>query len=219
MKRFCVIGLGNFGLNVARTLYEDGHEVVAIDIRQERIQQVKDFVSFAVHGDAASPDFLESQGLADMNTVFVAIGEVAQHVSTLVTLLLKEMGVPRIVVKASSEEHGRILLKVGASHIVFPEKDMAVKTARFFSSANILDYLPVGKGYSITEANAPDAYVGKTLEQLNLRKRYGMTVLAIKAAGSEEVVPLPQSDQIIGEGDLLILFGRSEDLQKALEHH
>ena len=219
MKRFCVIGLGNFGLNIARTLYEDGYEVVAIDKEQERVQQVKDFVSFAVHGDAANKEFLASQGLEEMNAVFVAIGETSQHISTMVTLLLREMGVERIVVKASSEEHGRILLKVGASNVIFPEKDMAVKTARFFSSANILDYLPVGKGYSITEVTAPDDYVGKTLAQLNLRRRFGMTVLAIKEGGSETAVPLPEADRLIDEGDLLVLFGRSEDLQKALESH
>ena len=172
-----------------------------------------------MHGDAANKEFLASQGLEEMNAVFVAIGETSQHISTMVTLLLREMGVERIVVKASSEEHGRILLKVGASNVIFPEKDMAVKTARFFSSANILDYLPVGKGYSITEVTAPDDYVGKTLAQLNLRRRFGMTVLAIKEGGSETAVPLPEADRLIDEGDLLVLFGRSEDLQKALESH
>ena len=124
MKRFCVIGLGNFGYHVARALFEDGHEVVAIDSDKEKVQRIQDHVSYAIIGDAANKDFLVGQGIAEMDAVIVSTGE-RSHLSTLITLYLRELRVPRILVKAISEDHGRILEKVGATEIIFPEKDMA----------------------------------------------------------------------------------------------
>ena len=149
MKRFCVIGLGNFGFHVAKTLYEDGHEVIAVDLDRDKVQRIKNYASYAVIGDATSKAFLKSQGIGEMDGVLISTGE-RSHLSTLVVLHLKEMNVRRILVKAVNEDHGRILEKVGATDIIFPEKDTAIKVAHGLSSSNILEFIPIAEDYSIT---------------------------------------------------------------------
>lgn len=171
MKRYCVIGLGNFGFHVARTLYADGHEVIAIDTDREKVQRVRDYASYAILGDAASIEFLKGQGIQDVDAAIVSTGD-RSHLATLITLYLKELKVPRILVKAIDEDHGRILEKVGATEIIFPEKDMAVRTARSLSSPNVLEYIPLAEDYSITEVGPPAHFLGKTLIDLDLRRKH-----------------------------------------------
>ncbi|NLC70716.1 MAG: TrkA family potassium uptake protein [Desulfuromonadaceae bacterium] len=215
-SRFAVIGLGNFGFHVTQALYETGHEVIAIDINQDKVQRIQDHASYAILGDAGNKEFLIGQGLGDMTAVVVSTGE-RSHLSTLITLYLKEMAVPRILVKALNEDHGRILMKVGASDVIFPEKDMAKKIARSLSTPNILEYIPLAGEYTITEADPPKHYLGKTLADLELRRKHHVTVLGIKdvLTGSFSLAPSPS--YIIKDSDLLIFLGKADDIDKSLE--
>jgi len=214
MGRYCVIGLGNFGFHVARTLYENGHEVVAIDQDREKVQRVQDFVSFAIQGDAANKELLSGQGIGEMDAVVVSTGE-RSHLSTLITLYLKELKVPNILVKALDEDHGRILKKVGATDIIFPEKDMAVRTARSLSSPNVLEYLPLAEEYSISEVAPPTHFLGKTLVELNLRHKFNVTIIGIKDVLTDAFVAVPPPTYVIKDSDLLIFIGKSEDVESA----
>lgn len=214
MKRFCVIGLGNFGFHVARALYEDGHEVIAIDMDREKVQRVQDYVSYAILGDAASKDFLKGQGIGEMDAVVLSTGE-RSHLSTLITLYLKELKVPRILVKALDEDHGTILGKVGATDIIYPEKDMAVKTARSLSSPNILEFIPMAEDYSIIESAPPAHFVGKSLVDLDLRKKFNVNIIGIKDVLTDEFTVVPPATHVIKDSDLLILIGKSKDVENA----
>jgi trk system potassium uptake protein TrkA len=214
MGRYCVIGLGNFGFHVARTLYEGGHEVVAVDQDREKVQRVQEHASYAIQGDAANKEFLSGQGIGEMDAVVVSTGE-RSHLSTLITLYLKELKVPRILVKALDEDHGRILEKIGATDIIFPEKDMAIRTARGLSSPNVLEYIPLAEDYSITEVGPPTHFLGKTLIELDLRRKYNVNIIGIKDVIADVFVAVPPPTYIIKDSDLLIFIGKSEDVERA----
>ena len=214
-KRFCVIGLGNFGFHVVSTLYEQGHEVTAIDTDKEKIQSVKDICTYAILGDAASKEFLSAQGVNEMDAVVVSTGELS-HLSTLITLYLKELKVRRILVKAISEDHGRILERVGASDVIYPEKDMARRIAHSLSTPNILEFIPLAEEYSISESAPPKHFIGKTLIDLDLRRKFNITVIAIKDVLSDQFIPAPPPSHMIKDSDILIVIGKTEDVGKAL---
>ena len=214
-KRFCVIGLGNFGFHVTNELFLQGHEVIAIDADKEKVQHVQDCCNYAILSDAANKEFLSSQGIGEMDAVIVSTGE-RSHLSTLITLYLKELKVPRILVKAISEDHGRILEKIGATDIIFPEKDMAKKTARSLSQPNVLEFIPLAEEYSISESAAPSHFIGKTLADLELRHKFHVTVIAIKDVLTDEFIMVPPANHLSKDSALLVLIGKTEDLDKAM---
>lgn len=214
-KKFCVIGLGHFGRHIVATLYEEGHEVTAIDINKDKVQSVKDFCDYAILGDAANKEFLAAQGVQDMAAVVVSTGEYS-HLSTLMTLYLKELNVPRIMVKAVSEDHGRILDRVGATDVIYPEKDMAIRVARNLSSPNILEFIPLAEDYSLSETAPPKHFLGKTLIELDLRKKFHLTIIAIKDVLTDQFIPAPPPTYIIKDSDLLVVLGKTDDIDKAL---
>jgi trk system potassium uptake protein TrkA len=214
-KKFCVIGLGNFGFHIVATLYDQGHEVTAIDIDRDKIQAVKDICFSAILGDAGSKEFLASQGVAEMDAVVVSTGD-RSHLSTLMTLYLKELKIRRILVKAVSEDHGRILERVGATDVIFPEKDMAIRVAHNMSSPNILEFIPLAEEYSLSESEPPRHFIGKTLTELDLRKKYQITVIAIKDILTDQFIPSPPPTYRIKDSDLLIIIGKTDDIDKAL---
>jgi trk system potassium uptake protein TrkA len=214
-KKFCVIGLGNFGFHVVSTLYEQGHEVTAIDTDKEKVQSVKDICTYAILGDAASKEFLSAQGVNEMDAVVVSTGE-RTHLSTLITLYLKELKVRRILVKAIGEDHGRILERVGASDVIYPEKDMARRIAHSLSTPNILEFIPLAEEYSISESAPPKHFLGKTLIDLDLRRKFNITVIAIKDVLSDQFIPAPPPSHMIKDSDILIVIGKTEDVEKAL---
>lgn len=216
MKRFCIIGAGNFGFHVASNLYHEGHEVMVIDNNRSHVQRLQEHCSFAILADAADRDFLAAQGVAEMDAVLVAIGE-RSHAATLTTLYLKELGVKRILAKAVNEDHGKILRKVGANDIINPEKDMALKVARTLASPNILDMLTMSGGYSLNELEPPKSYIGKNLVELNLRQKFGIFVLGIKDVLTDEFMLLPPVDRKLRDSDLLLIFGKPEDINRALK--
>ncbi len=214
-KKFCVIGLGNFGFQVVETLDEEGHEVIAIDSDKDKVQAVKDICSYAILGDAGNKDFLASHGVNDMDAVVVSTGD-RSHLSTLITLFLKELEVPRIFVKAISEDHGRILERVGATDVIYPEKEMARRIAHTMSTPNILEFIPLAEEYSLSETGPPKQFIGKTLIELDLRKRFEVTIIAIKDVLSDKFIPAPSPTYMIKDSDVLILIGKTDDVDKAL---
>ena len=213
-KKFCVIGLGNFGYYVVEALYQAGHEVVAVDINKDKVQAAKDICSYAIQGDAANKEFLKSQGLTDMDAVVISMGE-RSHLSTLITLYLKELKVKRILAKAQNEDHGRILEKIGATDVIFPEKDMARRLAHSLTSPNILEFIPLAEEFSLSELEPPNSFIGKTLIDLNLRQRFQVTVIAIKDVLNDQFIPAPSPTHVIKNSDVLIVIGKPKDLDRA----
>lgn len=216
MGQFAVIGTGNFGYYLGRFLYEKGHEVIALDISKGQVQKIKDFVSQAVVADATDREALESLGLSQVDAAVVCIGTRMQA-SILATLHLKELGIKNILAKATSEEHGRILKKVGAREIFFPEKDLAIGVAGKLHNPNMLDYLPFIEGYSIVELAPPKDFVGKKLKELDLINQYGIQVLAVREILPQGLILIPGGDFQVKDSDALIVLGPDEILEKIKE--
>ena len=214
-KKFCVIGLGNFGFHIVSTLFNEGYEVTAVDTDRDKVQAVKDICDYAILGDAANKEFLASQGITEMDAVVVSTGD-RSHLSTLITLYLKELKVKRILVKAISEDHGRILDRVGATDVIYPEKDMAIRVARNMSSPNVLEFIPLAEEYSLSETEPPKHFLGKTLIDLDLRKKYHLTIIAIKDVLTDQFIPAPPPTYMIKDSDVLIILGKTEDIDKSL---
>jgi len=213
MGQFTVIGLGNFGYYLARQLYEKGHEVLAIDKRAGVVQDIKDDVSHAVVADATDRKAMESLGLKDMDATVVCIGSVLSD-SILTTLVMKDIGVTRVITKAISEAHGRILEKIGASEVIFPEKDMALSLAGRLHDPNMLDFLPFTEGYSIFELAPSKGLVGKSLRDLDLINRYGVQVIAVKEIVPDRLNMIPTGQFVVKDSDILIILGPNDALKK-----
>ena len=211
--KFAVIGLGSFGSNVAKTLYEKGNEVLAVDEDKEKIEEVKTFVSHAVNMDAADKENLQALGIQEMDVVIVSLGP-EMEASILTVLYLHEIGAERILAKALTEDHAKILEAVGATEVIYPEKDMAIKTAMKLSCPNVLEYLPLISGFGIQEIAPPEKFIGKTLRELDLRNKYGIQVIAIKELIPEETTFVPKADFVLKDSDILIIMGEEKQLEK-----
>lgn len=211
MRQVAVIGLGRFGSSVARTLAQSGCEVLAVDADAERVKAIVEQVTEAVQADALDEGALKSLGLRNFEAVVVAIGHEVKA-SILVTLLLKEMGVPKIVAKAQDELHGKVLQKVGADIVVFPERDMGVRLAHTLLSRSIIDEIQLSTDYSIFELQAPSQVLDRSLKDLQLRQRFGMTVLAVRRG--EGVVVSPDASFVLEHGDILVALGRADKIEK-----
>ncbi|MDD3654200.1 MAG: TrkA family potassium uptake protein, partial [Desulfotomaculaceae bacterium] len=210
MKQFAVIGLGRFGKSVALTLTKMGYNVLAIDTSEEKVSDVMDSVTHAVQVDAMDEQALKSLGIRNFDVVIVAIGQDIQA-NILVTVMLKDMGVKRVVAKAVTELHGRVLVRVGADQVVFPERDMGARVAHALVSKNIVDQINLSPEYSIVELTAPDEFAGKTLEKADVRGTDGVNVLAIRRGS--KVIPSSGARQVIEAGGILVVFGRNEKLK------
>ncbi|MCB2147826.1 MAG: TrkA family potassium uptake protein [Deltaproteobacteria bacterium] len=215
-KQFAVIGLGNFGFYLAAALFQKGHEVLGIDISPRQVQEIRDKVSRAVIADATDPQALRELELEKMDAVVISIGSVLNS-SILATLNVKDMGVKRVVAKAVSEAHGRILQKIGADEIYFPEKDIALTAAQRLDNPNVLDYLPFMEGYSIAQLAPPREFIGKNLIELNLINRFGIQVIAIKELVPENVVMIPTGRFVVKDSDVLVLLGPDKALARLKE--
>ena len=211
--KVAIFGLGIFGRNVAKALYEHGHEVIAIDQRKELVQKVQESTTQAVVANCTDRELIENLGLDTIDVAIVSLGT-DMSASILLTLYLKEMNVKRIIVKAINEDHQRILEMVGATEVILPEKDMAIKLASSLDTPNVLDYLPLTKDYQVIEIKAPASFISKTLGKLDLRRRYGIQVIAIRKANSEEIHCPILPDYLIEPGDILIILGHTNDIEK-----
>ncbi|MGQ9533793.1 MAG: potassium channel family protein [bacterium] len=224
MKQFVVIGLGRFGTSIARALTAKNFEVLAIDRSEEKVKEIEEIVSQAVVVDATEEKALKELGIKEFDTAIVSIGENIED-SIMVTLLLKELGVKQVIVKARNDLHAKILQKVGADRIVFPEKEMGERLAESIASPRIFDYIELSTEYGIIEIVAPKKFCDKTLSELKLREKYGVSVIAIKRKmpytqpdGSpdfkEEMIIGPGGGDEILQGDMLVLLGNYKDLNK-----
>jgi trk system potassium uptake protein TrkA len=209
MGRYVVIGLGKFGATVVRSLHERGHEVIAIDQDKQRVQEVRDSATQAIEADCTDQDTLRALGIHDADAVVVSLGE-RMDASILVTLYLRDMGVKEIVVKAISEDHGKVLHLIGATEIVHPERDTARRVARGLGVRSIVEYLPLAKDSSLVEVKVPDEFVGRTFAELDIRKRFQVLVVAIKRG--ESLLLATGGGERLQAGDVLVLVGRDPDL-------
>jgi len=209
-KQFGIIGLGRFGSYLARTLAEQGQEVVAVDRSEKAVEEISSVVSQAVVADATRKETLEHLGFDKMDTVVVAIGSLAQ--SVLVTLFLKELGARHIIAKALNEEGAKILSLIGAHRVIIPERDSAIRLARSLVMPNFLDFLPLLPDFYITEVKPPPDFVGRSLKELDLRRKYRVYVIGVKRAFADQIQLLPPADYVIERDDILYLVGHQKDL-------
>ncbi|MDD5153657.1 MAG: TrkA family potassium uptake protein [Desulfovibrionales bacterium] len=213
MRRFAVIGLGKFGFHLAKALFEDGHEVIAIDKDKDRVQEIQPFSTQAVVADIAHKEILKTLGIDQMDAVLVSIGEDIAA-SILVTLYLKELKVKQILVKAMNEDHGKILERIGATEVIYPEKAMALKTARSLSTPNILDFIPMVENYTLVELAPPTAFIGKTLSGLDLRVRHNVYVIGVKEVLTDNFILVPPADFVVKDSDILFVIGHRDNIAK-----
>jgi len=206
-----VIGLGVFGVSVALKLADEGAEVFAIDLEEEKVRKYANFVTHAVAADVTDKDAMESIGIRNVD---VAVITTASDItmSVMGTMVLKELGIPRVIAKAKDEMHGRILQAVGASRVVYPEKEAGERLAHSILSNNFIDLIELDPRFSILEIKAPDKVVGKTLKQIDVRAKYGVNVVAVKSG--DQWILTPGANDIIKQNDILVTIGSNEDLEK-----
>lgn len=210
MKQFAIIGLGRFGTSLALTLTKMGYDVLAVDTNEDKVNNIMDKVTHAVQVDAMDEQALKALGIRNFDVVIVAIGQDVQS-NILVTVMLKDMGVKKVVSKAITDLHGKVLERVGADKVVFPERDMGARVAQALVSKNIMDQINLSPDFSIIELMAPEDFTGKTLSEGALRVRHGVTVLAIRRGN--EVIISPGAKQVVQEGDVLVVVGRNDKLK------
>lgn len=213
MKKYAVIGLGNFGFHVAKALYNDGHEVIAIDTDKVHVQAIDPYSSEAIIMDATDKEALRTLGLDQMDGVIIATGTKIST-SVLICLYLQEIGAKTILAKALDEDHEKILKRVGATEIIHPERDMALRVARSLSTPNALDFIPLAKDFELVQVAPPKEFLNKNLIQLDLRAKYNVQIIAIKELSPENMVLAPPANFVIKNSDLLILLGKYDDINK-----
>jgi len=211
-KQFAVIGLGRFGTSVAKTLTALGHEVLALDKNEHTVHDIMNDVTQAVQADAREEETLRALGVRNLDVAVVAIGDDLEA-NILITLMLKEMGIPYVVAKAQTAQHGKVLEKIGADKIVYPEKDMGVRLANNLIRTNVMDFIELSLDYSIFEIIAPSKFINKSIGALNLRAVYKINVVAIKR-GIDHIDIAPGANAVIEEGDILVIVCDKKSLSK-----
>lgn len=210
-KQYIVVGLGRFGSAIAETLCEAGEEVLGVDSNMDLVEDMRDRITQAVQMDAMDREALTALGVKDFDVAFVTMGSDIRASGTI-TLMLKELGVKRVIAKAHDDFHGRMLEKLGADKVLFPERDMGRRIAHNLVSGNIIDYLELSPDYSMAEVRPMREWVGRSLKDLALRSRAGINVIAIK--NGEDFDPMPQPDCVIRENDKLLVVAREETLSR-----
>lgn len=214
-KQVLVIGLGRFGSSIARTLCEDGVQVMAIERRMDLVEDHRDLLTQVIQADSTDGDSMAALGAGEYDTAFVTIGGDIKA-SCITTMLLKELGVKYVVAKASDEFHGRMLEKLGADKIVYPERDMGKRIAHNLVSGNLLEYIELSQDFSMAEILAKPEWAGKTLIDLRLRDRMGINVVAIRSG--DAVNPLPTSGTVVQLGDVMLVVAEEETLLNLRNH-
>lgn len=214
-QSFAVIGLGRFGSAVARTLIEMGQDVVGIDASEHNVEAMADVLHSVAQLDATDERALRVAGIQDVDCAVISIGENIEA-SLLVVMLVKELGIKRIIAKAVTPLHGRILEKIGVQRVIFPEREMGARLAHSLVVPNVIDYIELSRDFSIIDMPAPAAFIGHSLKELQLRNRYGLMLIAIKRktdTGDAEITNIaPAADDAILDGDVLSLLGSNERL-------
>lgn len=211
MKSVLLIGLGRFGRHIAMKLDEMHHQVMAVDMNEGRVNAVLPYVTNAQIGDAASEDFLGSLGVANFDVCIVAIGDNFQS-SLETTSLLKELGAKLVVSRAARDGHAKFLLRNGADEIVYPEKQLADWTAIRYTADHILDYIELDEDHAIFEITVPEKWISKSVGEVDVRKRHGINIMAVKHGGKMEMNVTPQT--FFAEGDTILVLGNKKDIQR-----
>lgn len=214
-SQFAVIGLGRFGMNLIMELSRMGCDVLAVDINEDKVNDAAEIATQAVQADATDEGALKALGASDFDVVVVSMAENIQA-SILAVIILKDLGVKHVVAKANNHLHGKVLEKIGTDVIVYPERDMAVKLAHSLVSQNILEFIDLSPDYSIIELLAPQSFTGKSLVEIGIRKKLGITILAIKR--KQDIIVAPPAGEIIRPGDILVAIGKNEDLHRLSEY-
>ena len=228
MRQFAVIGLGRFGSSIAKTLSEKGKEVIGIDSREQIVQEMSEVISQAVCVDAKDDKALKALGIKNVDVAIVAIGDLES--SILITLMLKEMGIKEIVAKAVTDDHKKVLEKIGATRIVMPERDMGQRVGNALVTPQVLDHIDLSEDSSIVEIVSPPDFVGKSLRELDVRARHGVNVIAIKrkirslstkgeAKEEEKIEVTPEADEIIRDKDVLVIIGPNDKIERLKKKH
>ena len=211
MKSFAVIGCGRFGSSLAKTLFELENEVLAIDKNPNTIQEISEYVSQAVEADATQELALKELNIDRFDVVIISIGS-AMEASIVATLIAKELGAKNIISQAQSELHGRLLKKIGADKVIFPEMDMGIRVAHNLTSSNILDYIQLSPDFSVLEIAVLESWHQKSLAELRIRNKYGINVIAVKRGA--EIIASPSPDFVLNNYDIIVIIGSSEDVKK-----
>lgn len=212
-KEFLVIGAGRFGSSVARTLYRQGYDVMVVDKDEALVQQISGEITNAVKADATSEASLNALGIKDFDAVVIAIGDDVQA-SIMTAILVVEMGAKKTLAKAQNEIQGKVLSKIGINKVVFPERDMGQKLAHSLISPTIIDMIELSDYYSVVEVSAPEEMIGQTLLKLNLRARYGVSVIALRRSNSGQTIISPVAEDLIEAGDIIVAIGENKHLKK-----
>ncbi|MBE5802589.1 MAG: TrkA family potassium uptake protein [Clostridiales bacterium] len=210
-KQYLVFGLGRFGFSLATALYEMGQQVMAVDTDEELVNDIAPYVTEAVQLDATDETALESLGVSNFDGAIVSIGQNVRD-SVLVCVLLKEMGIPYLAAKASDELHAKVLRKIGVDRVIFPERDMGVRVAKSLVTPGVMDLMQLGDDFQIVEVLLPARWEGHTLAGLNVRRKYGLSILAIHRRGNYLVSP--SADMALEAGDTLLVLGKKEDIEE-----
>lgn len=209
---YAVLGLGKFGSSIALTLSRNGCEVLAVDIVKDIVQDVSEEVTHAVQADVTDPDALNALGIRNFDVVVIGISENMQA-SILSTILVKEMGVPFVIAKAQNDIHKKVLEKVGADKVIFPEREIGVRIANNLISKNFLDYVELSDQHSIVEIAVLPDWIGKSLKELDLRNKYKINVMAIRKENNGLSIT-PGPDDVLNEKDVIVVIGKNTELQK-----
>lgn len=223
-KNFAVIGLGRFGSNIARALAEKGFDVIVIDSDENEVREFSEIVTHSFVLDATDEKALQDAGVNDVDIAIVSVGHKIDD-SILITLLLKELGVKQVIAKAVNERHGKILQRIGADKVIYPEREVATRLAESFVSTKIFDYIELSPTHSIIELATPKQFIGKSIKELALREKFHVSLIAIKRKipivtekgtpdFNDEINIAPGADDEIQEGDVITLLGRYEDLER-----
>lgn len=213
MKRFVIIGLGNFGSSVAETLFERGHEVVALDTSEEAVDRIAPHATRAAVGDGRGARTLERVGAADADAAVVSTGDDITA-SILATMALRDLGVQEVYVKVISRDHARVMERLGATETIFPERDSGIRLATRITNRQILNYVQLGTGFSVQEIAVPDEWVGRSLRELQLPRRHRISVIAVHDVLTDRIVPVPDPDAPLTESDTLLVAGEDAELAR-----
>ena len=211
VKQYLVFGLGRFGSSLARALCAQGQEVLAVDNDQELVNDIAPYVTQALRLDATDEEALQTLGVQNFDAAVVSIGQNMRD-SILISVLLKEMGVPYLIAKANDDLHAKVLKKIGVDRVVFPERDMGARLARSIITPNVLDLMNLSNDYQILDIRLPQKWAGQTLLGLNVRQKYGVNVLAIHRG--ERFLVAPAAEMLFEADDTLLVLGKREDIEK-----
>ena len=214
MKRFVIVGLGNFGFTVARSLSDNGHDVIAVDFDGDVVDRIASFVTQAAVGDGTDIETLQRIGASDADAAVVSTGDNISA-SILATMALHDLKVKDIYVKVISNDHARVMNRIGVTDIIFPERDSAIGLATRISGSALLNYVRLGRGFSIQEMGVPESWLGKSIRDLQLRQHYDITIVALHDILTDRITASPNPDAKLKDSDTLLVAGDDAALQRA----